>query len=198
MKNLRGSGAVIYYKEGHSILVSQKRLNHTNPRTTARYCDPGRLGDEHDLTIRKFQGEFVRASIEYVTQSCQTVNNRDTNHEEFPAETLFGFRCKDLFGGVAPGTRVGTMCEFFTGCSRCPGAIVVIDDPAIVARLLESLEALNDARERSTREGWFERYRFLYEPTREILVSEIFPAIHESVLQAARMLSSPRLVPFLE
>lgn len=198
LKNLRGSGAVLSYKEGHSIEVPRRRLNHADSKTTTIYCDPKHLGDHYDLTIRRFQGEFVRVAQESISTNSQPQVKKMRQQSKNQAETLFGFACKNILGGLAPGTKVGEMCTFFTGCATCPGALVLVDDPHIVAHLLESLDALDDARARSIREGWWERYELLYEPTRDILVSEIFPTISEGVIRIARGLVSPRLVPFLE
>jgi len=198
LKNLRGSGAVIYYKEGHSIQMPKRRLNHADSRTTEIYCDPAHLGDEHDLTIRRFQGEFVRISLESVSTGSKPIVCESGQQSKIAAETLFGFGCKDLFGGIAPGAKKGEMCQFFTGCATCPGALVLVDDPGIVAHLLESLDSLEEARKRAITEGWWERYELLYEPTREILATEILPLVSEPVIQIARTLVSPRLVPFLE
>jgi hypothetical protein len=198
LKNLRRSNGVLHYKEGHSIEIPRRRLNHSDSRTTETYCAPHHRGDEHDLSIMKFQGEFVRVSLEPSVGRSKSTDRKGGNRCGTAAETLFGFQCVDIYAGIAPGSKVGEICPFFTGCAFCPGALVPVNDPVIVARLLESLEALNDARERSIREGWFKRYQELYEPTREILASEIIPAIHESVLRVARTLALPRLVPFLE
>ncbi|RAR67095.1 hypothetical protein C7401_102523 [Paraburkholderia unamae] len=197
LKNLRGSGAVLSYKEGRSIEVPRRRLNHASSETTTIYCDPEHLGDHYDLTIRRFQGEFVRVAQESIsTNRKPPVKARQ--HPKTQGETLFGFACKDILGGLAPGAKVGEVCTFFTGCVTCPGALVLVDDPSVVAHLLESLDALEDARIRSISEGWWERYELLYEPTRVILVSEIFPSISEGVVRIARGLVSRRLVPFLE
>ncbi|MDR6493183.1 hypothetical protein J2797_003079 [Paraburkholderia terricola] len=196
MKDLRRAGAVLHHQAGKSIEVARRRLNHDSIRTTELYTGISDRADAHDAKINSFQGEMIRLSIG-MAKSGQKVS--DVNKlESVGADTVFGFRCRNPLSGIAPGSTAGQTCMQFMRCATCPGSIIPVDDPTIVARLLEALNALENARERSLSEGWSRRYELLYEPTRLILLSEIIPVIHSSVLEAARDLVQQRLVPYLD
>jgi hypothetical protein len=196
LKQIRRAGANLHHVAAGSIEVPKRRLNHTSARTTALYSSPSMLADQHDITIRRFQGKLVKLALESSSPLALT----DTNSQPpfAGADTTFGFRCANPLGGISPESKVGELCKHFTGCATCPGAIIPLDYPPVVARLLESLTALEDAKKRSVQERWVDRYLLIYESTRLILTREILPAIHPNVLETARSLVQSCLVPYLE
>ncbi|KAF1037010.1 MAG: hypothetical protein GAK33_03494 [Burkholderia lata] len=196
LNDLRPATAKLLHRAGKSIEVVQRRLNHKSVRTSAIYSDLESLGDEHESTVFRFQGKLIKLSLD----SMKPADNGKRKETKAPdgADTVFGFRCEDPLAGIAPGSRRGETCMHFEGCATCPGSIVLLDDVNVVARLLESYNALNEAKERATREGWVKRYNMLYENTRIIILQDILPAVHPKVIELAKTLVQSRLVPYLE
>ncbi|WP_083664441.1 hypothetical protein [Herminiimonas arsenitoxidans] len=196
LRSLRASGAVAHHRAGGSMESAKSRLNHMSLGTTAIYTDTDDLAEKHDQVIRKFQGELVRISLRKPSQDTQTFLIADavTNG----ADTVFGFRCKDPYNGIASGSKPGSLCKQFMKCATCPGALIPLDDVKTAARLLDAYEALNVARARATTEGWWQRYKALYESTYLILQNELIPAIDKKVKERALTLSNSALIPWIE
>ena len=96
--------------------------------------------------------------------------------------------CRDLLGGIANDSEKGKICKQFYGCSTCPGAIVILDDPRIVGKLLKTVEALEEGKFNSLSQGWSLRFKAVYEPTLNILKLEILPKVSPDILKIARSL----------
>jgi integrase len=194
LTDLRRAGALMHHKAGRSILAAQQRLQHKSPIVTQRYTALEDLSVQHQQNIRRFQGLMLQAAGKVLTPSRGVPWVGKS--EEGKAETLFGFQCSDPLAGLAEGSRPGVPCPKFQQCSSCSGAIVVVDDPSNVARLISASEHLSAERERAIREGWSKRFDLLYQPTIDVLRSDIFPAISKSVWQRALTIASlplPRL-----
>ncbi|RFB67523.1 hypothetical protein DZB54_20385 [Herbaspirillum sp. 3R-3a1] len=115
-----------------------------------------------------------------------------------PIETVFGFICKNPWEGIAKGSAKGSLCTKFTACATCPGAIIPLDDIAVVAKLLKTLEQLKDTYARAINEGWLERFKIFYEPTQRILEQELLPHVSHQVLRSAQKIVSQNQIPYLE
>ena len=113
------------------------------------------------------------------------------------ATTLFGFDCKDPFAGTAEGSHIGEACGRFFSCSTCPGAVVVLDSPHVVAKLLATTEHLRNERARASAEGWAPRFQVLYGPTLTILERDLLPLITDDLKALAQREYTPPL-PRLE
>lgn len=196
LKDLRPATAKLLHRAGKSIEVAQRRLNHRSVRTSTIYSDLDSLAGEHEGTVFRFQGKLIKLSLDSM-KSAEAEKKRKTGAPD-GADTVFGFRCEDPLAGIAPGSRQGEPCLHFEGCATCPGSIVPLDDVRVVARLLESYNALNEAKERATRERWLKRYNLLYENTRIIILQDILPAVHPKIIELANTLVQSRLVPHLE
>ena len=199
-KDLRSAGARAHERAAKSIRAAQQRLNHSSAATTSLYTDDKNLSDHHDRTIRQFQGEFVRLSLQVGASESTgaTAPTRAETQPSRPAPTIFGFQCKDPVGGLLPGTRPGVVCLHFFRCATCPGSLVPLDDVRIIARLLSGLSALSEAGETAFREGWGQRFKELYEPTKQILETEVLPLVDPSVLEKAKSLVVWDAIPRLE
>lgn len=191
-KDLRKAGAVAHHLETGSIISAQKRLNHRSPVTTARYTQLQDRSEEHDAVIRRFQGQLMGGAKD------KKVDLSGPQEPKAGFETAFGFLCGDPFAGTAPGSVVGKLCLEFQKCATCPGALIPLDDPRIVARLLATKAALEDAKKRSVIEGWWPRFRDAYEPTRVILEQELLPAVAPVVIERAAALPTPAALLHLE
>lgn len=195
-RDLRHAGARAHHIASGSILGAKRRLNHQSLGSTVHYTDLKDRAFEHELVIGRFQGEMVRLSVR---KPAGVSKSRDSDHSSSGlAETVFGFGCKDPLAGVHPGSVKGKTCLQFGGCSTCPGAMITLDNPAVVARLLAASRVLEQTKARAIATGWWPRYAMLYEETRQILSTEILPAVHPSVLAVADTIDTQRLIPILE
>lgn len=196
LRDLRVAGASAHYRASGSLRSSQKRLNHESVATTARYTRLDMRRGEHESRIRHFQGLLVHESMQSTPNEPKKPVRSGASKK--PAETAFGFRCIDPFSGTAAGSKSGELCLQFQRCATCPGAIIPLDNPNVVARLLAASSALAESRLRALAEGWQARYEMLYEPTRLILVEEILPAVSAAVRVRAEQLTTSRQIPHLE
>ncbi|MEM8511682.1 hypothetical protein RCH14_000973 [Massilia sp. MP_M2] len=171
------------------------RLNHKDARTTQIYTPLSDRADEHAKVIRKYQGQLIKMSLEYGKKDDGPHNK---NSEDKPAQTVFGFGCKDPFAGIARESAKGKLCMNFAGCATCPGAIVVLDDVNSVARLLASQQALINARIRALNQGWWPRYKSLYADTLRIIESDLLPRIHPDIVELASKISKNTSLPHLD
>ncbi|MDR7270123.1 hypothetical protein J2X20_002781 [Pelomonas saccharophila] len=179
---------------GGSVDAARKRLNHRTARTTAGYTGAEDMRRQFDEKVVQFQGQLIRQSAQTVPELTPSADgNRYT-----AARTVFGFDCSDPFGGLDGKTAPGHRCLNFTRCSTCPGALVPVDDPHVVAALLSAMDALDSAKKRAMANGWWPRYKALYEDSLEILRTSILPAVPPNILAIARTMVRPHLVPYLE
>lgn len=193
LRSLRAAGGQLHHQAARSLAAAKQRLQHVNESTTQRYTRLSGIRSVHEKTILRFQGLLISESRRF-SQKPTTHSLPDPLWRG--AETVFGFGCKDPLGGVAPGSRKGEACPSFHQCATCPGALIVVDDPASVARLLRSMEHLEQERDRAVREGWSQRFEMLYEGTLAILQRDILPGVSSQTLAQARAiptLSLPRL-----
>lgn len=199
-REVRRTGAQLILGVTATHAETKKRLNHQSEETSRRYTNTQGLFDEDDQTIHSFQLRIVKSSLEF-GQVKSPSGERPVDAPAVPEsgmETLFGFRCRDPFAGLMEDSTPGELCKQFSKCGGCPGSLVPLDDVRVVARLLASAAALEDARIRSLREGWWPRYELVYEPMRVIISQELLPSVHAAVLERAQQLDMSSLVPFLE
>lgn len=187
LRELRKAGAVLHHRAGRSIVAAQKRLNHSDSTTTQLYTPLSDRKFDHDLTILKFQGLLVSESI----NSTRLKSKKDSTSTVSKAQTIFGFSCADPMAGVAPGSTKGEMCLQFCSCATCPGAMIPVDSPSAIARILNARDGLAMAQRRAFKEGWSPRFQAIYAPILGIIEREILPSITESVLEKARKI--PRI-----
>lgn len=198
-KDLRRTGGQIVQAVRGSSGDAQRHLNHAQPNTTRLYTATPSVADAEDQVIHKHQVQFARLARGESTGPVD--EKRALLDFDLPAdgmETTFGFRCKDPLAGIAPGSVRGSMCLKFFGCASCPGAFIPLDNVDVVARLLATADALEEARTRSQVEGWWRRFESFYEPIRLLVVGELLPAVSSPILQRAKPLVNPRLIPRLE
>lgn len=194
---LRGTGAQIVKRVRGSDLDAQRWLNHKSAATTQLYIRTVDADAEDNVLIHYHQQTLARLARSGGAAQDSTVQAASEPPAQ-AAETVFGFSCKDPLSGLAPGSTKGSACLQFSKCATCHGAFVTLDDWRVVARLLASSEGLNQARARAQAEGWWERYRKLYEPTRRIIDEVLLPAVSSVVLERAKPLVRDMSVPYLE
>jgi len=91
-----------------------------------------------------------------------------------------------------------SLCEQFYRCATCPGALIVLDDVKIIAKLLQARKDLLEAKERAVVEGWWPRYETYYLPSLRILETEIVPAIASDLRMQAEAYAVTVPVPALD
>lgn len=187
-RSFRVAGARAHHRAANDLLGATSRLQHTSEVTTQTYTPLEDNREVHDITIQRFQGEMIREAL----GSASFENVRAVGESRgYGASTVFGFRCKDPIAGIAEGSRKGEVCLHFQQCAKCPGAIVVVDDPECVSKLIGARDHLREEWSRSIREGWSRRFDTLYRPTLEIIEQEILPAISSKVIERASELPAP-------
>jgi hypothetical protein len=191
----RLTSARLHHEASGSIEVPKKRLNHRDTRTTSLYTSIDKFPETLHRAITRFQGQLATGKI--VLRSRES-KRHDAAGAEKAAGTVFGFNCSNPFEGADGVTPVGVRCENFTRCSTCQGAIVLLDDPKIIARILAAKAALEQAKERALRRGWMPRFFALYADTFEIINNEILPAITPPVMKQAAELAKMIKIPDLE
>lgn len=195
LKSLRKAGAKLHHRAARSLAAAKHRLQHVDARTTETYTPLSDLQLTHDEAILRFQGVLMNSSLQFAAAKKSSL--KPQRRVGAAAETMFGFGCQDPLSGVAPGSKSGETCMRFFQCATCPGAMIVVDDPACVARLIRSHDHLLQEHARAFKEGWSTRFEQLYGPTLAILRSTVLPAISSHALEKAQALTCPPL-PHLE
>lgn len=195
-KDLRRAGAKAHQVKGGSVFYAQKRLNHRSVKTTARYIDQSVEAERHDRIILRFQGELLKKAL--LSNQGEHIKSDAEQSRLQTTDTVFGFTCKDPLGGTAEGSRKGELCEQFQRCATCPGALIVLDDVHVVAKLLCTHKELLAAKIKSEVEGWWPRFEIYYLPTLHILETELLPAISAEIFLQAKALNLRASVPRLE
>lgn len=195
LAGFRTNVAKAHHIQAGSIVEAKNRLNHADVSTTARYTPLTDRAVHHDQTMIQFQGRFVR---EARGEQSRWLNDNNKKKKGMSYETLFGFHCSDPFEGRMPGSTVGKLCLQFQQCATCPGALIPLDDVRVVAKLLATSRHLELTGDRAKKEGWWDRYRVVYEPIRLILLKELLPGVSDSVLTKAEKLVTLQFLPHLE
>lgn len=198
-KQLRKAGAVLHLRVSNDIQVPRVRLNHRSSKTTVPYTMDEEIKQENDRLINRFQGELVGHSLNVnFLEKKRNESCDDLAIDAKNAVTIFGFGCKDPYSGMGPGATPGKMCMKFTSCATCPGAIVVLDDVRVVARLMKTSAELDNARRRATEEGWLQRFAMLYDGVKKIVDEELLGRASPTMLEAASSLVDFVSIPALE
>jgi len=195
-KDLRSFSAKAHQRAGGTIAAAKKKLNHRSASTTLGYVGYKENKDLNDSKIRHFQGELIRESLGGARSTKSKVLIPCTPPQR--ASTVFGFDCRDPFAGLAPGSVKGVRCMHFDKCATCHGAIVPLDDPMVVAKLLAAKTELEAAQIRAKKEGWLPRFDAIYLDSLKILESELFPSISKHVLEKASAISFANSIPRLD
>lgn len=192
---LRRTAAVLHHKEAGSILAAKRRLNHRSVATTYGYTRLSDLSERHEKVIAAGQ-----RNLQNVANNISGKKRPDTNSVKTsgPAETVFGFVCEDPYAGFGSISGAPGPCDHFMRCATCPGAVVPLDRPDIVAALIRSVDELTRLRSKAEREGWEQRFYQLYEPTLKVIQTKLLPFVSPRILEVAQNLVSARPFPPLE
>lgn len=189
---LRRTSAILHHKAAGSILVARQKLNHASVATTVRYTSYENIGNEHDRKIHSSQKELHRSIL------ISPVLEMAKSGAATPADTVFGFQCSDPFAGHVDQAKRDAPCDHFHRCATCPGALIPLDRPDVVAAILNSHDGLLAARERALQQGWLPRFTALYKPTLDVIASHLLPRIPVHVMEEAKAIAKNRPFPHLE
>lgn len=194
LAGFRSHVAKAHHIQGGSISAAQERLNHAEECTTSRYTPLADRASYHDQMVIGFQGRLIREARGEQPRWNKTAGGiKPAAHE-----TIFGFRCSNPFEGRATGSVVGKLCLQFQKCATCPGALIPLDDVRVVGKILATFRHLEATGIRAKKEGWWDRYRAVYEPTYQILSKELLPAVSEVVRSKAEKYALLEILPYLE
>lgn len=196
-KDIRIHSAHLHRKTKGGIISAKHKLNHKSLKSTQLYLNPTDVSPQHDKYIHSFQGRIISIAKD-ANQPAGKSEKTWPKTQSKSLETVFGFTCSDPLSGISGNSNKGSVCLYFTGCATCPGAVVPVDDPAVVSRLLTARHALKAAQTRALKEGWLPRFNQFYLDTLKILESEIIPMVSSSVISKAETLASSHSIPFLE
>ncbi|BBD02120.1 MULTISPECIES: hypothetical protein [Sphingomonadaceae] len=182
---LRGSVATEYYRaSGGDIVTTQAQLNHASVTTTDRYV----RGPETEKIQQEAIAEVQALLIAWVTgaEPPKSKPRRRPGRSTVP----FSHDCLD----PANGACNGTLCPHYGACLRCPGLVIPLDIDHL-ARILQAIAALVDARDRIDPVRWEEIYGSSY----RILFNDILPDFPTGLrTEAEKLVSALPPLPVLE
>ncbi|MDN4056004.1 hypothetical protein QPK32_23335 [Massilia sp. YIM B02763] len=189
---LRRTSAVLHHQAAGSILIARQKLNHASVATTVRYSSYENVGDMHD--------RVVHSSQEELRKEIHSVPLRRLVRKEpvAPADTVFGFLCSDPFAGHVDQSSPEKPCDHFHRCATCPGALIPLDRPDVIAAILRSHKSLVETKERAIQQGWLPRFNALYQPTLDAISNDLLPKVPAHVIEAAESIAKIRPFPILE
>jgi hypothetical protein len=135
-----------------------------------------------------------------VTLATRTGHGKGDSTEAPAVDTMTGIHCRDPLSGIAPGSVKKQPCLQWLECCRCPNAVVVRDDPVVVARIIKAAQSLRELRgQAATSAEATQHYESAFRPTLHVIESQILPRIAKSVrLEAEALASQLPTVPLLE
>lgn len=195
-KQLRKTSAVLHYKTSRDPLIAKSKLNHQSLRSTFKYLSVSSNKEDGNELIAHFQGKLMEiCMLDDLPASHQEDCARSQSAHLY--QTVFGFDCEDPFSGVAPKSSKGKICQNFFHCATCPGAVVTLDDPIVVAKLLKAEKTLQQAEKQASVMGWAERFDSVYLPILRIIQNDLLSRISSVIIEKASTIKVPEL-PRLE
>jgi hypothetical protein len=97
------------------------------------------------------------------------------------------------------GSLAARLRQHFRRC-RCPNAIIVKDDPAIVARIVRAAMSLQEMRVAAASSAdAFQHFENAFRPTLHVIESQILPQISKKVRErAAQIAATLPAIPLVE
>jgi hypothetical protein len=178
----KASAAAIDRSTGSRRAVSQA-LQHRHASTSRHYLRGRRSVDQRYERVLRFQGQMVALARRRVTQ-----HERSSTKVRY--ETVTGMLCRDPLAGIARDSLAGEACLKWLECCRCPNAIIVKDDPAIVARIVRAAMSLREMREAaaSSADG-LQHFETAFRPTLHVIESQILPQISKKIRERAEQIA---------
>jgi hypothetical protein len=192
--SLRPSVLTALYRSTGDLRAVKSMANHASLSTTVGYVQGPEVAAQNGLRMAALQSALL-GHLGTPAESGLSPPPSARAADPVPpgtAVSMFGFSCKDPFGGLAPGTRPGELCTNFLACLSCPNAIIPTDAPTL-ARLLAARDHLRAAAAHIHPARW----EAIYAPQLRILDEDLlprFPARDRAEAERLRA-SLPPLLP---
>lgn len=181
--DLRAAAAGAIDEYGRSVNTVRKALQHKSARTSRTYLRARRSIDRRYEGVLQFQGQMVELAMTSKAHSAATA--------ERSYETLAGMHCRDPLSGIAPGSTKNQSCLKWLECCRCPNAIVVRDDPRVIARIIRAAQSLRELRVRAaTSADASQHFESAFLPTLHVIESQILSQISKRIQEKATAIAS--------
>ncbi|QXE12587.1 hypothetical protein HXW87_02690 [Pseudomonas sp. Y5-11] len=177
-----------FIKNKKTAKDAKNHLQHKDIATTNRFYLNGKQAQQDSYEkVAAYQGELITAVL------------ADETDGQSRYSTLFGFSCHGAKEGRAPNSVRGEDCLEFLSCATCPNALVVVDDPRFVARIIKSQMALEKMeRECQLSADQIMRFESVFRPILSIISEQIVPRISRKVIdRAERMLDQLPELPMV-
>jgi len=167
--DIRRVVAEFVYSKTSSLGEVAKLLQHRDESTTKLYLRSPAIAQSSYERLAKFQGQML---------------SFDSIESDY--ETVLGFQCAAPKSGFAGGSRKGEPCLEFLSCATCKNAIVAIDDPVAVARIIRAKEHLEGMEKKSLLDQE-DRVRFdkVYRPLLNIINQDVLVKVSRATTQQA-------------
>jgi hypothetical protein len=173
--DLRKGAAAVIDQYTQSTKAVRKALQHRRTETSRLYLWSPHSIDRRYEGVLKFQGQMVTLARE---QSAPR------------QETVTGMKCLDPRAGLVSGSVKGKLCLQWLECCRCPNAIIVYDDPVIVARIVRAAMSLKELAARATLSADLARhFETVFRPTLHVIETRILPKIPKGVREKAAVIA---------
>lgn len=172
--DIRRAVAELVYERTGSVVEVKNVLQHRDEQTTRLYLRGDTMVQRRYEKIARFQGEMLMLAEKRVGENYKTI---------------LGFECSAPFTGVVGESKKGEPCLEFLMCATCKNAVVPIDDPHTVARIIRAQDHLKKL-ETASLLNHEDRQRFdkVYRPLLEIIKNEVLSKIPAKTLKVAESL----------
>ncbi len=174
--DIRRAVAELIYAQTGSEEDAARALQHKEKSTTRLYLKSDVSAQKAYARIAEFQGQMLLL-VE--------------NHQQPEFDTVLGFKCSAPLSGVASGSKKGEPCMEFLSCATCKNAIVPIDDPHTVGRIVRAqkhLIKLGNASQLDHEDR--ERFEKIYKPILNIINNEVLNKVPSETMKVATRLST--------
>jgi hypothetical protein len=191
--DLRKAAAAAIDRLTGSTRAVTRALQHRRTGTSRHYLRARRTVDQRYERVLHFQGQMIALAT-------RRVRRRGVSSKTERYETVTGMLCRDPLAGVAKGSLAGEACLKWLECCRCPNAIIVKDDPAIVARIVRAAMSLQEMRVAAASSAdAFQHFENAFRPTLHVIESQILPQISKKVRErAAQIAATLPAIPLVE
>lgn len=173
--DMRKGAAAAIDQHTQSTKAVSKTLQHRHAETTRLYLRSPHSIDRRYERVLMFQGQMV------------TLARKSSAPRE---ATVTGLQCRDPLAGLVSGSVKGRLCLKWLECCRCPNAIVVYDDPAIVARIVRASVSLQELAARAAQSADLVRhFETVFRPTLHVIETQILPKIPKYVRAKADVIA---------
>lgn len=177
-EDIRKSVAELVKNATGSVGAVSRVLQHRNIETTSLYLQGKASKEASYERLYKFQGKMISLLEE------RNPLEGDDNL------TYLGFKCDSPLSGVATGSVKGQPCLQYLSCATCVNAIVVLDDPRFVARMIRAEEQLLLLKTKSVDSlDSLARFESVFKPILLIIQEKLLGKVRSEVMKSAKALA---------